>query len=112
MVEAGRLFLGEHDWSAFASASTESENKVRLVTDVSLRSMWDARANALLIEFRITATGFLRYMVRSIVGTLLDVGQGTKNGDTIQTAIVTGDRQLCGRTAPAHGLTLERVEYD
>ncbi|KXJ98633.1 MAG: tRNA pseudouridine synthase A [Acidobacteria bacterium OLB17] len=112
MTEAGRLFLGEHDWSAFASAGTETDNKVRLITDVSLKTVWDPRARASLIEFRITATGFLRYMVRSIVGTLLDVGHGTKNGDTIQTAIVTGDRTLCGKTAPAQGLTLESVEYD
>ena len=45
-----------------------------------------------MIEFRITATGFLRYMVRSIVGTLIEVGRGEKDSDTIQTAIVTGDR--------------------
>jgi tRNA pseudouridine38-40 synthase len=112
MHEAGRLFLGEHDWSAFSSAASDTDNKVRRVTDVSLKSVWDARARASKIEFRITATGFLRYMVRSIVGTLLDVGHGTKNGDTIQTAIVTGNRSLCGRTAPAQGLTLESVEYN
>jgi tRNA pseudouridine38-40 synthase len=51
-------------------------------------------------------------MVRSMVGTLIEVGHGAKDFDTIQTAIVTGDRNLAGKTAAAHGLTLLRVEYE
>ncbi|MCV5991940.1 tRNA pseudouridine(38-40) synthase TruA, partial [Escherichia coli] len=65
----------------------------------------------LMIEFRISANGFLRYMVRSIIGTVLDAGRGKTDFDTIQTAIITGDRNLAGKTAPAHGLTLLRVYY-
>jgi tRNA pseudouridine38-40 synthase len=65
-----------------------------------------------MIEFRITADGFLRYMVRSIVGTLLEVGRGEMDSDTIQTAIRTGNRELAGPTAVARGLTLLRVDYD
>jgi tRNA pseudouridine38-40 synthase len=65
-----------------------------------------------MIEFRITATGFLRYMVRSIAGTMLEVGRGEKDSDIIQTAIVTGNRDLAGKTASPQGLTLLRVEYD
>lgn len=112
MNDATRLFLGEHDWTAFSSAQTDSENKVRTVTDFSVETRWDTRANASLIEFRITGEGFLRYMVRSIAGTLLEVGRGLKDFDTIQTAIVTGDKNLAGATAPAHGLTLLKVDYD
>jgi tRNA pseudouridine38-40 synthase len=112
MNDAARLFLGEHDWTAFASAQSESENRVRTITDLSVASQWDERAQAAIIELRVTATGFLRYMVRSLVGTLIEVGQGTKDFDTIQTAIVTGDRDLAGKTAAAHGLTLLKVEYD
>jgi tRNA pseudouridine38-40 synthase len=112
MNEAARLFLGEHDWTAFSSAQTDSENKVRAITDFSVESIWDARAQAQIIEFRITGEGFLRYMVRSIAGTLLEVGRGEKDFDTIQTAIVTGDRNLAGATAPAHGLTLLKVFYE
>jgi tRNA pseudouridine38-40 synthase len=84
---------------------------VRSVLDFAVESRWDERAHGSIIEFRIVATGFLRYMVRSIVGTLLEVGRGEKSGDTIQTAIVTGDRSLAGKTASAQGLTLHRVEY-
>lgn len=112
MTATSRLLLGEHDWTAFSSARTDGESKVRTVLDCSFESHWDSRANASLIEFRITANGFLRYMVRSIMGTLLEVGRGEKDSDTIQTAIVTGDRSLAGQTAPANGLSLLRVDYD
>jgi len=112
MTEASRLLLGEHDWTAFASAKSDGEGKVRTVMDCTLESVWDDRARASIIEFTITANGFLRYMVRSIVGTLLDVGHGLKDSDTIHTALVGGDRSLAGNTAPANGLTLLRVDYD
>ncbi|MFN2500748.1 MAG: tRNA pseudouridine(38-40) synthase TruA [Pyrinomonadaceae bacterium] len=111
MNDTARKFLGEHDWTAFASAKSDGESRVRTVLDFTVESGWDARAQGALIEFRISATGFLRYMVRSIVGTMLEVGRGEKDSDTIQTAIVTGNRDLAGKTAPAQGLTLFRVEY-
>ncbi len=111
MNEAARLFLGEHDWTAFASAKSDGEGRVRTVYDFTVESLWDARARAALIEFRITASGFLRYMVRSIVGTMLELGRGERDFDTIQTAIVTGNRDLAGKTAAAQGLTLFRVDY-
>jgi tRNA pseudouridine38-40 synthase len=110
--QVARLMLGEHDWTAFASAQSDGESRVRTVFDCAITSQWDARAAANLLEFRITANGFLRYMVRSIVGTLIEVGRGEKDSDTIQTAIVSGDRSLAGKTAPANGLTLLKVEYD
>lgn len=112
MNDIARLFLGEHDWTAFASAQSDGEGRVRNVTDFTVEARWNDRAQGSLIGFSITATGFLRYMVRSIVGTMIEVGQGLKDSDTIQTAIVTGDRTLAGKTAPAQGLTLLRVDYD
>lgn len=111
MTAAAQLFLGEHDWTAFSSAQADGENRVRTIRDVSLTTSWDDRAGS-VIEFRISAQGFLRYMVRSIAGTLIEVGQGAKDSDTIQTAIITGDRSLAGKTAPAQGLTLVKVDYD
>jgi tRNA pseudouridine38-40 synthase len=112
MTKAARVLLGEHDWTAFASARADGETRVRTILDSTIDSYWDARAGANIVEFRITANGFLRYMVRSIAGTLIEVGRGEKDSDTIQTAIVTGDRSLAGKTAPANGLTLLKVEYD
>jgi tRNA pseudouridine38-40 synthase len=112
MNEAARFFLGKHDWTAFSAANSDAESRVRTIADFSVESHWSNQANASIIEFRITGDGFLRYMVRSIVGTLLEVGRGEKDFDTIQTAIVVGDRSLAGATAPANGLTLLKVYYE
>lgn len=111
MNDAARIFLGEHDWTAFSAARSDVENRVRTINSFTVESVWDARANSALIEFRISGSGFLRYMVRSIVGTMLEVGRGEKDFDTIHTAIVSGDRDLAGKTAPACGLTLMKVDY-
>ncbi len=112
MNDAARLFLGEHDWTAFSAARSDVENRVRTIRSFTVESFWDARAGSAVIEFRIAGDGFLRYMVRSIVGTLLEVGRGEKDFDTILTAIVSGDRDLAGKTAPANGLTLFKVDYE
>ena len=111
MNEKARFFLGEHDWTAFSSANSDSENKVRTIDGFDVESHWADRANAAMIEFRISGNGFLRYMVRSIVGTMLEVGRGERDPDTIQAAIISGDRELVGVTAPANGLTLLEVLY-
>ncbi len=111
MAMAARLLLGEHDWTAFSSALSESENKVRNVTEAEVNSVWDGRAGTNVIEFKIRANGFLRYMVRSIMGTLLEVGRGERGSDTIQAALANRDRYLAGQTAPACGLTLVKVDY-
>jgi tRNA pseudouridine38-40 synthase len=112
MSEAAKLFLGEHDWTAFSAARSDVENRVRTVTDFVINSYWDDCAGAPVIEFRISSHGFLRYMVRSIVGTMLEVGRGEKDSDTILAAIESGTRKLAGQTAPASGLTLLKVEYE
>ena len=112
MNDAARLFLGKHDWSAFASVHTDGESKVRDIRKFNITSRWDARARAAVLEFEITANGFLRYMVRSIVGTLLEVGRGERDLASVETAILTGDRKYAGMTATAKGLTLYKVDYD
>ena len=65
--------------------------------------------NRLVLEF--TADGFLKYMVRNIVGTLLEIGGGRMAADTIERVLLTGDRNLAGPTAAARGLCLTRVRY-
>jgi tRNA pseudouridine38-40 synthase len=92
-----QIFFGEHDWTAFSSAQSDVGKQSSHDFRFHVESHWDARANASVIEFRIRGEGFLRYMVRSIVGTLLEVGRGEKDFDTIQTAIVSGDRDLAGK---------------
>ena len=107
-----RLFLGEHDWTAFSAAQSDAESRVRTVTQLEISAGWDGRGLCHLIEFTVTANGFLRYMVRSIVGTLLAAGRGEIEAETVRRAIGDGDRNLVGPTAPACGLTLLRVQYD
>lgn len=112
MRQCGKLFLGEHDWTAFSAAQTDSETRVRHVTGLDISDGWDRRGRCHLIEFTISANGFLRYMVRSIVGTLLAVGRHEIDESTVARAIQSGDRSLAGATAPAQGLTLMSVHYD
>jgi len=112
MRAAAERFVGEHDWTAFSAAQSDSDSRVRTVHELSIDARFDERARGRLIEVRITADGFLRYMVRSIVGTLLEVGRGEMDSDTIQAAIDTGKRELAGPTAVARGLTLLSVDYE
>jgi len=112
MREAAQFFPGEHDWTAFSAAQADAESRVRTITQLIISAGWDGRGLCHLIEFTVTANGFLRYMVRSIVGTLLAAGRGEIDADTIGRAIRKGDRDLVGATAPACGLTLMRVQYD
>ena len=111
MHDCAQLFLGEHDWTAFSAAQSEVDSRVRTITQLEVEERYDERANARLIEITATADGFLRYMVRSIVGTLLAVGRSEMNLETVRSAIEDGDRSLVAATAPAHGLTLVRVQY-
>jgi tRNA pseudouridine38-40 synthase len=111
MLKGARLFLGEHDWTAFSSAQADAQTRVRTITELEIREQTDERGHGCLIEITASADGFLRYMVRCIAGTLMAVGRNEMDADDIARAISTGDRSLAGATAPAHGLTLKQVYY-
>lgn len=111
MQQAARLFLGEHEWSAFSAAQSDVVGRVRTITELEIDVRWSERGHGRLISIAVSANGFLRYMVRSIVGTLLAVGRGAIDTDTVAQAITSGNRTLVGATAPACGLTLMRVCY-
>ena len=112
MRSCAKLFLGEHDWTAFSAAQTDADSRVRNVMRLHIDNRWNARGRCDLIEISVTANGFLRYMVRFIAGTLLAVARGEIEQNQIARAINEGDRSLVGATAPAHGLTLRCVQYD
>ncbi len=112
MRECAKQFLGEHDWTAFSAAQSEADSRVRTITQLDISEGWDDRARCNLFELTVTANGFLRYMVRSIVGTLLAAGRDEIQVETVTRAIEEGNRDLAGATAPACGLTLLRVRYD
>lgn len=112
MREAARLFLGEHDWTAFSAAQTEVKSRVRNVTALEVSERVSARGRGRLLQISASADGFLRYMVRTIAGTLLAVGRGESNAEAVRIAIETGRRPNVFATAPAHGLTLVEVRYE
>jgi tRNA pseudouridine38-40 synthase len=111
MKQCAELFLGKHDWTAFSAAQSDVEDRVRTLTRLEVLSRADERLRGSLIEIRVSADGFLRYMVRAIAGTLMALGRGELERDAIGEAIETGNRPLAAVTAPAHGLTLLSVRY-
>ncbi len=97
--------VGEHDFSAFASAGSPRASNVRRVSSLHLFR----RRHAIAIA--VQGSGFLYNMVRTIAGTLLEVGQGKVAPDAVGTILASRDRAQAGPTAPAAGLYLVRVLY-
>lgn len=108
---AAELFLGRHDWTAFSATQSDVEDRVRTIIKLDVSERFDERALEKIIEIRVTAEGFLRYMVRTIAGTLLAAARNELDNDAIREAIATGRRPLAATTAPACGLTLVSVRY-
>jgi tRNA pseudouridine38-40 synthase len=104
MRKAVPYFIGEQDFSSFTS---DEPNKKR-IRDISGFTM---RVKGEEITFTISGKSFLRYMVRNIIGTIIDVGRGKLKAEDIPAIFAAKDRRQAGQTAPAHGLTLAKVEY-
>jgi tRNA pseudouridine38-40 synthase len=108
MQEAAKLLVGDHDFAAFRGArgGSDPEERTRRTLD-----RLDLAAEA--DEVRLTAVGrsFLRYMVRNLVGTLVEVGQGQRSAADVEAVLASGERSRAGPTAPPQGLCLERVRY-
>jgi tRNA pseudouridine38-40 synthase len=105
MQRAAATLLGEHDFSSFRAADCDADHPLRRV----LRS--DFTQHGPLLVYTVEATAFLRHMVRNVIGTLVEVGQGRRQGDDIPALLDARDRTLAGATAPAHGLCLRLVKY-
>ena len=108
MMRLAPILEGEHDFSAFAATDVRDAlgySKVRKIFSSSL-----TRAGDRLI-YRVRGSGFLKHMVRNIVGTLLEVGKGNFTPSDVARILASGDRRQAGPTAPARGLFLLRVEY-
>jgi len=103
MRRAARLFAREADFSSFTC--NHEYNPVRRVT----LSRLEKRGDELI--YTVEADGFLRYMVRTIVGTLLEAGRRKIRPEAIEEIFAGRDRNLAGPTAPAKGLCLMRVKY-
>ena len=106
MKKATQILIGEHDYSSFRSVGTPTKTAIRRV----FRAEWrKGREGVLRLE--IEANGFLKQMVRAIVGTLVEVGKGKIAVDEFRKILESKDRSLAGPTAPAHGLLLKEVKY-
>ncbi len=106
MKKATQHLIGEHDFSSFRSTGSPTRTTVRRV----IRAEWK-RGREGLIHFEIEATGFLKQMVRAIVGTLVEVGKGKVTSEEFRRILHSKDREKAGSTAPAHGLFLKEVKY-
>lgn len=105
MGRAARHLLGTHDFSAFRSASCTAKTPVKTIYRLEVHERGDD------VIFLIEADGFLRHMVRTIVGTLVEVGRGYLQPEDVKKILERRDRSLAGPTAPPHGLFLLEVTY-
>ncbi len=107
MEEAARHLVGSHDFAAFGSPTDGTPSTVREMIEARI----DVPAPGMM-TFTVTGTGFLRYMVRSLVGTLVEVGKGRMTPSDFLAVMRSRDRSMAGPTAPARGLCLRSVQYD
>lgn len=105
MHEAAQFLVGEHDFSSFRAAQCQARHPVRTVTQV------DVQMQGALIKVQITANAFLYNMVRNIVGSLLDVGNGKYPVAWFKDVLDSRDRTVASMKAPANGLYFVGVNY-
>lgn len=105
MSSLSRILLGKNDFTSFRASGCVARSPVRTLTRFDIIREGD------IISFELEADGFLRHMVRNIVGTLIDVGKHRFSTDDFCAILESKDRTRAGRAAPPHGLYLVRVDY-
>jgi tRNA pseudouridine38-40 synthase len=106
MEQAAQYLIGRHDFSCFCATGSRVKDRVRTITAVNIKKEDDG-----LLEITVEAQGFLKYMVRNIVGTLVEIARGKRPPEEMQEIIESRDRNTAGITAPACGLYLKEVKY-
>jgi tRNA pseudouridine38-40 synthase len=108
MVEAAPLYAGEHDFTAFAAADERD-----LLGHSKRRTIYESRLwrEGPRLVYRVAGSGFLKHMVRNLVGVLLEIGKGNLDAPDVRERLQNGARYRPGPTAPASGLFLISVEY-
>lgn len=124
MDRSVRALEGTHDFSAFQSSGSGVASAVRTVTRARVArrdaggdlagggaAPGERDGDGHLVVVQLEADGFLRHMVRAVVGTLVEVGEGRRSEASLPALVASRDRGAAGPTAPAHGLVLVRVAY-
>jgi len=106
MNEAAKTLVGTHDFRSFGSEMSKKERTVRTVFSL------DVAPRGPFVEFLVHGDGFLYNQVRSMVGTLLQVGLGSRPVEWVKDVLEARDRSRAGVNVPAKGLTLVEVKYD
>ncbi len=106
MLKAAERLEGEHDFACFRAAGSDVESTIRSLYRAEVRG----RAGEEIV-FEFNGSGFLRHMVRNIVGTLVEVGRGARSPESIEALLASRNRAEAGPTAPAEGLVLVAVSY-
>ncbi|WP_334176309.1 tRNA pseudouridine(38-40) synthase TruA [Pseudoxanthobacter sp.] len=106
MAEAAPRLLGRHDFTTFRAAECQAKSPVRTLEVLIVRRSGEE------IVVETSARSFLHNQVRSIVGSLVLVGEGRWSADDLAAALAAADRTRCGPVAPPDGLSLVRVDYD
>ena len=105
MDRAAKALLGQHDFSTFRDAECQARHPIRTLDKIDVARYGEG------LEVTVEAKSFLHRQVRSIVGSLVEIGRGARAEDWIAEILEARDRTACGPVAPADGLFLERVEY-
>lgn len=116
MGEAAQILVGTHDFSAFRGTGSDIKDCIREIFSLNIERFWrldfmTAALNGEFIRIRIEANGFLRHMVRNIVGTLVEIGRGRILSESMLEILNSHNRRRAGPTAPSNGLFLERILY-
>ncbi|MBK3745341.1 tRNA pseudouridine(38-40) synthase TruA [Paraburkholderia aspalathi] len=106
MHDAAQLLLGTHDFTTFRASQCQAKSPIKTLDRL------DVSQNGGIIEIRASARSFLHNQVRSLAGSLVDVGSGRWTPDDLVAALNARDRSACGVVAPACGLYLIGVDYD
>ncbi len=107
MEQLARRLVGRRDWAAFQNQGSTVRSTVRTVWDIHRAAGYHSQESL----WRFTADGFLKQMVRNLMGCLVMVGKGKLDGDQALEILARGKREYAPATAPARGLCLEQVDY-